>query len=106
VPECMISLETFLSVERHYAANVPSSALFLVNCANMALPRRILPLATFTCGMPNVQNTHVLSRIFSAAIKYGHMPGIACTTKGWLRREPVMWVPSETMLVGSTFTRC
>jgi hypothetical protein len=35
-------------VERHYAelADVPS--LGLVNCTNMALPNRILPLAIFT----------------------------------------------------------
>jgi hypothetical protein len=48
--ECVISLEKFPFVERHYAelANVPSLALFLVNCANTALPSRILPLATFT----------------------------------------------------------
>jgi hypothetical protein len=50
VLECVISLETFPFVERHYAelANVPSLALFLVNCANTALPSRILPLAMFT----------------------------------------------------------
>jgi hypothetical protein len=49
VLECVISLETFPFVERHYAelTNVPSSALFLVDCANPALPGRILPLAIF-----------------------------------------------------------
>jgi hypothetical protein len=48
VLECVISLETFPFVERHYAelANVPSLAL--VKCANMALPSRILPLTVFT----------------------------------------------------------
>jgi hypothetical protein len=48
--ECVISLETFPFVERQYAelANVPSLALFLVNCINMALPSRILSLAMFT----------------------------------------------------------
>jgi hypothetical protein len=50
VLECVISLETFPFVERHYTelGNVPSLALFHVNCANMALPRRIRSLATFT----------------------------------------------------------
>jgi hypothetical protein len=51
--ECVISLETLLFVERHYAeqaeiADLPSLALFLVNCANMALPSTILPLDMFT----------------------------------------------------------
>jgi hypothetical protein len=47
--ECVISLETSPFVEWHYAelANVPSLALFLVNCANMALPSRIT-LTKFT----------------------------------------------------------
>jgi hypothetical protein len=50
MPECVIYLETFPFVEWHYAelVNVPSFALFLVSCANMALPSRILPLAMFT----------------------------------------------------------
>jgi hypothetical protein len=58
------------------------------------------------CGMSNVWETHVFSRIFSATTKHGHTPGIAGIAKGRLRREPVMWAQSEVMLVGSTFTRC
>jgi hypothetical protein len=63
-------------------------------------------LHVLMCGMSNVRDTHVLSRMFSAAIKHGRTLGIADTAKGRLRREPVMWARSETMLVGSTFTHC
>jgi hypothetical protein len=46
----VISLKTLPFLVRHYAelANVPSLALFLVNCTNTVLPSRILPLAMFT----------------------------------------------------------
>jgi hypothetical protein len=48
VLECVISLETFPFVEWHYAELANVSSLALVNCANTALPSRILPLAMFT----------------------------------------------------------
>jgi hypothetical protein len=50
VLESVIFLETFPVVKRHYAelANVGSLTPFVVNCANTALPRRMLPLAMFT----------------------------------------------------------
>jgi hypothetical protein len=50
VLECVVSLETFSSMEWHYAelANLSSLAVFHVNCTNTALPSRILPLAMFT----------------------------------------------------------
>jgi hypothetical protein len=42
--EAVMSLETFLFVEWHYAdlADVPSFTPFLVSCLNMALSTRIL----------------------------------------------------------------
>jgi hypothetical protein len=46
--ERLISLETFPFVERHYAELVNVPSLALLNCANIALPSRILPLAMFT----------------------------------------------------------
>jgi hypothetical protein len=50
VLESVIFLETFPFVKRHYAelANVGNHTPFLVNCANMALPRRMLLLGMFT----------------------------------------------------------
>jgi hypothetical protein len=47
--EAVISLETFLFVEWHYAelADVPGFTPFLVSCTNTALPTRILLRAMF-----------------------------------------------------------
>jgi hypothetical protein len=53
--------------------------------------------------MSNVQETHVISQMFSAAIKHGRTPGFPDTAKGRLRREPVVRARSEAMLVGSTY---
>jgi hypothetical protein len=55
VLECVIFLETFPFVKWHYAelANVDSHTPFFVNCANMALPKRMLPL-----GMVTLHNFH------------------------------------------------
>jgi hypothetical protein len=50
VLESVISLETFLFVEWHWAelADIPRVSPSFVNCANTALPSRILILAMFT----------------------------------------------------------
>jgi hypothetical protein len=53
----------------------------------------------------NVQDTHILSRMFVATVR-GHTLGIAGTAKGRLRQEPVMRARSEAMLVGSMSARC
>jgi hypothetical protein len=66
VLECVIYLETFPFVEWHYAelANVPTLALFLVNCATMALPSRILPLAMFTLHtLPEDMFPHITPKV-------------------------------------------
>jgi hypothetical protein len=66
VLERVISQETFPSVKRHYAelADVPSLALFLVNCTNTALPSRILPLAMFTLhSFPEDMFLHIAQKL-------------------------------------------
>jgi hypothetical protein len=47
VLECVISLKSFPFVEWHYAELTNVFSLALVNCANMALPSKIVPLAKF-----------------------------------------------------------
>jgi hypothetical protein len=50
VLESMIFLETFSFVKWHYTelAHVDSHTPFFVNCANTALPKRMLPLGMFS----------------------------------------------------------
>jgi hypothetical protein len=80
--EAMISLETFHFVEWHYAelANVPGFTSFLVSCANMALPSRILLRATSTLH-------NFLNGVFLKITK--KLPRVVHMRPIWGRRVPV-----------------